>query len=169
MGINEKYFFCWIFFCVAMNMTDSYKLKSEIAGFCFKPVNLLCLKNVMWTLWCRESAGLTEIYWKYTASVKHTENTTENGNKRKKMGFKKNSRRQTQNDDTATNLFSVISMIKLQNMTSTKGRFWRRRAGSSRMSLISNQSADSRTVSKDSIYIFYKHICYSLLWFPNLI
>ncbi|KAH3776729.1 hypothetical protein DPMN_178162 [Dreissena polymorpha] len=62
------------------------------------------------------------------------------------MGYRKNSRRLEKHESEA-NVFSVLSMIKLQNMSSTKGKFWRRRTGSSRMSLVSNHSQGSETVS----------------------
>ncbi|XP_060587786.1 short transient receptor potential channel 7-like [Ruditapes philippinarum] len=61
------------------------------------------------------------------------------------MGFKKNSKRVRKNESD-TNLMSVVSMIKLQNMSGGKAKFWRRRNGSSRMSLISNQSQESKTL-----------------------
>lgn len=67
------------------------------------------------------------------------------------MGLnKKRSRRALYHEDTApnANFLRVLSMMKLQNMSGGKAKFWRRRAGSSRISLMSNQSAESKTVSK---------------------
>ena len=65
------------------------------------------------------------------------------------MAFNKKHTRRAQQEENVhnANVLSVISMMKLQNMSGGKTRFWRRRAGSSRLSLMSNQSADSKTVS----------------------
>lgn len=68
------------------------------------------------------------------------------------MGFKKNAKG-IRNDDSTANLFSVVSMIKLQNMSGGKAKLWRRRGGSSRLSLISTKSQDSKTV-RVVIYIY---------------
>ena len=58
------------------------------------------------------------------------------------------------------NLMHVVSMIKLQNMQAGKGKFWRRRGGSSRMSLMSSVSQDSKTVSK----YYFKQVSVLLLF-----
>lgn len=52
------------------------------------------------------------------------------------------------------NMLAVISHIKLQTMSNSKKRIWRRRPGSSRLSFMSNSSMDTKTVSTsvDSIY-----------------
>ena len=55
--------------------------------------------------------------------------------------------RRYEREASNANLMHVVSMLKLQNMQTGKGKFWRRRAGSSRMSLMSSVSQDSKTVS----------------------
>ena len=65
---------------------------------------------------------------------------------KRSMGYNKNLRR-LQKHESETNLFSVLSMIKLQNMSGGKAKFRRRLTGSSRMSLVSNNSQESEHVS----------------------
>lgn len=61
--------------------------------------------------------------------------------------------RRYEREPSSANLMHVVSMIKLQNMQTGKGKFWRRRGGSSRMSLMSSVSQDSKTVSRLKIIL----------------